>query len=412
MDATEPTWGMVGQSAPMRALFADIRELAPGKAPVVILGERGSGKELVAKALHVESGRPPERYAARNCALLSRELARSELFGHVRGAYTGAVGDRKGLLRETNGGTVFLDEVGELPLDVQAGLLRMVESGEVEPLGGAVEKVRVRLVTATNRDLERWAQEDRFRADLYDRLGEGVIRVPPLRVRLDDLPLLVAHFVDLLNREDLLAIDGLTPAALDLLAAHSWPGNVRELRHVLSRSMKRRRGGVLRPEDLCRPDGTPLLAGPRAVSPAAPTAGRPAPALSLRQQTALWLARERGGVSSGALAEACRISEEVARRELVTLARHGHLRREGAGRATRYVPGEAGVLPDQTAGGSAEPKPVAEPQPNPLPRPAADQTHVTTSPGYDTEPRATPIESPSGSADAAAGAAIALEPQA
>jgi DNA-binding NtrC family response regulator len=398
----------------MRALYAAIRWMAPIRPPVMILGERGSGKELVAKALHAASGRPEGKYGRTNCALLRGEHARSELFGHVRGAYTGAIETRKGLIKEADGGTFFLDEVAELPLDVQATLLRAVETGEVEPLGGSPTTVKVRFVAATNADLDRWRKEHRFRSDLYDRLGALVLRLPPLRERLDDLPLLIEHFLPILNREYHAAIDGVTPAALDALAAEPWPGNIRELQYVLGRSMGERKVGMLRPEDLQHEDGTPLLAGPPVVLGADLVAARPAPSLTGRQQTALWLARERGSVSSGALAQACRISEEVARRELVTLTQLGHLRREGAGRATRYLPAEAeaGTPLDQTAGDWAEPKPLAQPQGNPLPRPAADQTHATTSPGYGAEPRTTPSESPSGSPGAAAGAAIALEPRA
>jgi DNA-binding NtrC family response regulator len=351
MDGPTTVEGMVGESAAMRALVADIARLAPLPAPVVILGERGTGKELVARALHAQSGRPAERFARTNCALLSREFARSELFGHERGAFTGAVGDRKGLLREAHQGTIFLDEVGEFPLDVQAGLLRVLETGEVQPLGGAIVTVSVRVVAATNADLERWTAEGRFRADLYDRLAEFVLRVPTLRARLDDLPLLVDHFLHQLNRAYDVAIDGVTPAALELLAAHPWPGNVRELRRVLGRSMVGRQAGMLRPEDLRHPDGTPLLTGPR-DAPRAGTASAPrrAPLQKGRQQTAVWLARTRGHVSSGALARACRISEEAARRELVGLARAGYLQREGGGRTTRYVLAEpeTGVTPAES----------------------------------------------------------------
>jgi DNA-binding NtrC family response regulator len=337
MDAPAVVEGMVGESAAMRALAADIARLAPLPAPVVILGERGTGKELVAQALHAQSGRPAERFARTNCALLSREFARSELFGHERGAFTGAVGDRKGLLREAHQGTVFLDEVGELPPDVQAGLLRILETGEVQPLGGPIVTVQVRIVAATNADLEQWTAEGRFRADLYDRLAEFVLRVPPFRARLDDLPLLVDHFLHRLNRAYDVAIDGVTPEALELLAAQSWPGNVRELRRVLGRSMVARQAGMLRPEDLRHPDGTPL-AGLRETPPsAAASASRRAPLQTGRQRTAVWLARTRGQVSSGALARACRISGEAARRELVALARAGYLQREGGGRTTRYV---------------------------------------------------------------------------
>ncbi len=221
---------LVGDSAPMRALAGTVRRVAGLRLPVLVRGETGTGKDLVARALHDESARSRGPFVAINAAAISRELAESELFGHRRGAFTGAVRDRKGAFREAHGGTLFLDEIAALPLDVQAKLLRAVEEGAVRPLGAeAPVAVDVRLVAATCEPLEAMVAERRFRGDLYERLAVCVLSVPPLRSRPEDLSALANHLL----RSSELGRRELTRGAISALRGHRWPGNVRELRNVV-----------------------------------------------------------------------------------------------------------------------------------------------------------------------------------
>jgi transcriptional regulator of acetoin/glycerol metabolism len=225
-----PLRGLVGASPPMRELAGAVRRVAPLRLPVLLRGETGSGKDLVARAVHDESPRASRPFVVLNAAAISRELAESELFGHHRGAFTGAVKDRRGAFREAHGGTLFLDEIGAVPLDVQAKLLRAVEEGMVRGVGAeAGTPVDVRLVAATCEPLERMVEERRFRGDLYERLAVCVVAVPPLRDRLDDLPALVRHLLQVCD----LGEKVLTRNAFAALRAHRWPGNVRELRNVI-----------------------------------------------------------------------------------------------------------------------------------------------------------------------------------
>jgi DNA-binding NtrC family response regulator len=234
--------GLVGTSDPMRRLAASVRRFAPLKLPAMIRGESGTGKELVARAMHLESRRADGPFVALNAATISRELAESELFGHVKGAFTGAQRDRRGAFRAAHKGTLFLDEIGSLPLDVQAKLLRVVEEGLVWPLGAEVSTaVDVRLVVATCEPLEQMIKLRRFRGDLYERLAVCSIQVPPLRDRTVDLDVLCAH---------LLAASGLeehvvSASALAELRTYRWPGNVRELRNVVVQAAMRASGRVI-----------------------------------------------------------------------------------------------------------------------------------------------------------------------
>ena len=326
--------GLVGQSPMMQALFARIGRVAPYDVPVLILGETGTGKELVAAAVHRLSRRPRARFEAVNCGTLTRELLRSELFGHERGAFTGALERRSGLLREADGGTVFLDEVGELAPDAQAMLLRFLGDGEVRAVGAShVSHANVRLIAATHCDLRAAVGAGRFRDDLYYRLRRVVLTVPPLRAHLDDLPLLVEHVRRQVNARHGLAIDGVTPGALERLVGYPWPGNVRELEAVLEEAMVLRGRGVLRAEDVAlpeSPEATPAgnrSAGSRAGASAADTCRR----------LALELAAVDPGVSTGRLARTAGVGLSLARRELGALVAAGALRRTGAGRAVRYV---------------------------------------------------------------------------
>jgi DNA-binding NtrC family response regulator len=315
----------------MRALFERIQRVAPFDVSVLIVGETGTGKELVAAALHRLSPRRAAPFEPVNCGALTRELVRSELFGHERGAFTGAVERHAGVLREAAGGTVFLDEVGELPLDAQAALLRFLGTGEVRPVGLArALHVDIRVLAATHRDLQAAIHGDTFREDLYYRLREVVLRVPPLRERAEDLPLLIEHCRRRFNARYGLAIDGVTPTAVRELEAYAWPGNVRELEAVLREAMVLKERGRLEAEDLALP--APVGdTGPVTAPPA------PMPAADMRRQRALELAARATGVSTRELAHATGLGLTRAREELGALTAAGALRRAGAGRAVRYV---------------------------------------------------------------------------
>ncbi len=250
-DAVPMQFGMVGASEPMQAVFSLLGRLAPSQVSVLIEGETGTGKELVARALHEHSPRSAQPFLAENCAAVPANLLESELFGHVKGAFTGAVEARPGHFVAANGGTLFLDEIGDMPLAMQAKLLRVLESGEVRPVGSnETQTVDVRVVAATNRDLAAMCKERTFREDLYFRLNVVTVSLPPLRERLDDLPHLVRYFSESIGRD--LGRDVLfTPQAHEALAAWHWPGNVRELENELRRAAALAEG-PLRPRDLSK----------------------------------------------------------------------------------------------------------------------------------------------------------------
>lgn len=221
---------MVGDSAPMRRLRALVTAVAPSRVPVLVQGETGTGKELVAAALHEGSGRRGQLVAFNVCAI-GESMFEDALFGHVRGAFTGAHSESAGFLREADGGTAFLDEIGSLPPSLQAKLLRAIETGVFRPLGARRDaRSDFRLVAATNERLSELVRDGRFRSDLAHRLGGFVIQLPRLEERLDDVPELVHHFVSLARPGDSVAVE---PEAIALLQAQAWPGNVRELKHVI-----------------------------------------------------------------------------------------------------------------------------------------------------------------------------------
>jgi len=259
-----------GTSAAARELEATIGKVAPTDAIVLILGENGSGKEIVARAVHAASARRQRPLVTVNCAALPDTLFESELFGHARGAFTGAVEARRGRFQSADGGTLFLDEIGEVPLSLQPKLLRAIETGEVERVGGrGQEKVDVRLLAATNRDLEAEVRAGRFRQDLYYRLLVVPIRVPPLRDRLEDVPALAAHFIETACRRNHVRAKRLSAEAIDRLQQHTWPGNVRELRNALERV------AILAPGDLIGSAAFDFLV-PREGEPSAPPGEKPA----------------------------------------------------------------------------------------------------------------------------------------
>ncbi len=235
------TYGLIGVDQSVKSLIELIERVAPSTAAIAIFGESGTGKELVARAIHSQSNRNEATFIPVNCAAISKELIESELFGHEKGSFTGATNARKGAFEEADGGTIFLDEIGELPLDLQAKLLRALESGEIKRVGAPRPiNVDTRVVAATNRDLLAMAREGKFREDLYYRLCVIPLSLPPLRSRPGDIRLLAEHFVKLHGPRGQRVV--LLPPALAALEAHPWPGNIRELRNVIHRALLLRKG--------------------------------------------------------------------------------------------------------------------------------------------------------------------------
>jgi len=226
---------LVGTSAAMRRLRAAVARLSTQDVSILIQGESGTGKELVARALHERGARQKGHFVALNCGAIPGSLIDSELFGHIKGAFTGATSDRPGVFVEADGGTLFLDEIGDMPIEVQARLLRVLQDGDVRPVGGVgLRNVDVRVIAATHVDLDAAVAAGRFRQDLYYRLNVVVLVVPPLRERIDDLPFLAAHF---LRKHAGETPHSITPEALEVMASYSWPGNVRELENALMRAI-------------------------------------------------------------------------------------------------------------------------------------------------------------------------------
>ncbi|MGV3625656.1 MAG: sigma 54-interacting transcriptional regulator [Archangium sp.] len=243
------TYGLIGVDQSVKSLIELIDRVAPSTAAVAIFGESGTGKELVARAIHSQSNRAANTFIPVNCAAISKELIESELFGHEKGSFTGATNARKGAFEEADGGTIFLDEIGELPMDLQAKLLRALESGEIKRVGAPrPTTVDTRVVAATNRDLLAMAREGKFREDLYYRLCVIPLSLPPLRSRPGDIRLLAEHFVRTYAPRNQRVV--LLPNAIAALETHPWPGNIRELRNVIHRALLLRRGPNIDASDL------------------------------------------------------------------------------------------------------------------------------------------------------------------
>jgi two-component system response regulator PilR (NtrC family) len=237
LEATEAGGEILGRSPPMQAVFRILDRVAPTGVTVLVYGESGTGKELVARRLHALSGRPGP-FVAVNCSAIPEGLMESELFGHMKGSFTGAVADKGGLFEEAEGGTLFLDEVGELPLHLQPKLLRVLQEGKVKRVGGTREvPMEVRIVSSTNRALREEVEEGRFREDLYYRLNVVALSIPPLRDRREDIPLLVHHFLKKYSMAFGRPILGLTREALEVLEGYDFPGNVRELENAMERAV-------------------------------------------------------------------------------------------------------------------------------------------------------------------------------
>ncbi|HDQ45850.1 MAG TPA: sigma-54-dependent Fis family transcriptional regulator [bacterium] len=242
---------IIGNSNQMMKVLAMVSKVAKTDSTVLITGESGTGKELIAKALHVNSRRKNRAFVTINCGALPDNLQESELFGHARGAFTGALRDKRGLFQEANGGTLFLDEVGEMTFPTQVKLLRFLQDGEIRRVGeNEPIHVDVRLIAATNKDLDKQIQENQFREDLYYRLNVIPIHLPPLRERRDDIPLLVNHFIRQHQAKGNTRITGVSPEAMQILTAYDWMGNVRELENVIERAVILGGGDELEPEDL------------------------------------------------------------------------------------------------------------------------------------------------------------------
>lgn len=237
---------MIGNSSCMVEVFETIRQVAPARTTVLIGGESGTGKELAARALHQLSPRSGKPFIAVHCASLNANLLESELFGHEKGAFTGATERQIGRFEKADGGTLFLDEIGEIDASTQVKLLRVLETQTFERVGGSKPiEVDVRVITATNRELKQMVDEKEFREDLYYRLNVVTVGLPPLRDRSDDLPLLLKHFVSHFSDENGKKLKGITPEAMKVLSAYNWPGNVRELRNCVERMVVMARGDTL-----------------------------------------------------------------------------------------------------------------------------------------------------------------------
>jgi DNA-binding NtrC family response regulator len=243
--------GILGRSTPMRQLFEQIRRIAHADGPVLLGGESGVGKELVARAIHAESERRDGPFVAINCAGIPAELLESELFGHKAGAFTGAQRARRGLFAEATGGTLLLDEIGEMPLQMQSKLLRTLQEGSIRPVGENREQpIDVRIIAASNRDLEQEVDNEAFRADLFYRLETFSLEIPPLRQRGDDIDLLTAHYIARFGTTRPEPVTGISTQALNLLHRYPFPGNVRELGNAIERACAFARSGQIESEDL------------------------------------------------------------------------------------------------------------------------------------------------------------------
>jgi len=310
-------FGLVGESAEMQAIFSVIERVADTPSTVLITGESGTGKELVAKALHEQSSRNNEPFIKINCAAIPKTLMESELFGYEKGAFTGATTSKPGRFELADGGTLFLDEIGEIPVEMQVKLLRAIQESEFERVGGLKTiKVDVRLVTATNRDLEQEIQRGNFREDLYYRLNVVPIQIPPLRKRTGDIPLLVQHIIKKFNERLRKNISGIADDALAALEAHSWPGNIRELENVLERTILFCKGERIERADLQLASAAfeaPVVA--RTTS-----SGGMSPLTEDELEDEDAVAAELAGVTSGSLKEIVRAETSRVERELIVKA--------------------------------------------------------------------------------------------
>lgn len=306
VSSTHAARRLIGESAAMRTLRLEIERVAPYKTNVLITGESGTGKEAVARAIHELGPRVEHHWVAINCSAIPRDLIESELFGYVKGAFTGAVQNRMGRLEQANGGTLFLDEIGDLSPDLQAKLLRVLQEREFSPLGSdTIRRVDVRVIAATNRDLRKLVEEGLFREDLLYRLDVYNIRIPPLRQRADDIPLLAQAFLNDLRAEMDKSVTRFSDEALAVLVAYDWPGNVRELRNAVERSLLSCCGEAISLDDL-----------PDKVTGGGRSGRKPASGLALLENQDLdtWLEEAERQLITAALVECEGVQVQAARR--------------------------------------------------------------------------------------------------
>jgi len=334
---------IVTRSVVMQGVVREAKRVAPTELSLLISGEHGTGKELVARAIHYASLRQSMPFVALNCGAVAEGLLESELFGHVRGSFTGADRDRVGLFEEADGGTLFLDEVGDMPLAMQVKLLRTLELGEVKRIGeSTIRTVDVRVIAATNADLEQLISTGRFREDLYYRLAGLSLRLPPLRERLEDIEPLAYAFVEEAARREGKPDIKLTNDAIAKLESFPWPGNVRELRNVILRAVVSAEGKKIRPEDIkLDARGPTLLPGfdPGQVDRILAELANRGFALNHRQQTAINRVLGRGKLLFGEYRELFRVSKSTTARDLELLLVPGLLERRGKTRSAVYLPG-------------------------------------------------------------------------
>ncbi|HWE29491.1 MAG TPA: sigma-54 dependent transcriptional regulator, partial [Polyangia bacterium] len=284
---------IVGASPAMLDVYKMVARVAPTMSTVLVVGESGTGKELVARAIHTHSPRAQGPFVAVNCTALTESLLESELFGHAKGAFTGAVASKRGIFEEAQGGTVFLDEIGDVGGKMQAQLLRVLQEGEMRRVGGTEAiKIDVRVVAATNRELEEEVKQGRFREDLYFRINVVTIRLPPLRERPSDIALLVEHFLAKYAARERRNDAGMAPQAMALLQRYAWPGNVRELENVIERALALSKDGVILPSDL--PPEVTQAAAAVASAPAGLADDRP-PLAELERRYIELILKETGG---------------------------------------------------------------------------------------------------------------------
>jgi DNA-binding NtrC family response regulator len=298
---------LIGSGRAARALMEEVRRVAPYKTSVLITGESGTGKELVARSIHELSPRRDEPWVAINCSAIPRDLLESELFGYVKGAFTGATQNRPGRLEQAHNGTIFLDEIGDMDLALQAKLLRVLQEREFSPVGSdQVRTADVRFLAASNRDLKSLAAQGKFREDLLFRLDVYHIVAPPLRARREDIPELAEAFLRELSAETGKRVRGISPQTFEVLARYGWPGNIRELRNAIERSLLSCRGELIEPVDLPQ-----AIAGASAEAPAAVAAGEQR---SAEQDLDAWLAEIERRAIQEALAQANGVQAHAARR--------------------------------------------------------------------------------------------------
>jgi transcriptional regulator with PAS, ATPase and Fis domain len=291
---------IIGQNPKMREVAELVARVAPTPTTVLVRGESGTGKELVARDIHRYSPLRDKPLLTVNCTALTPTLMESELFGHRRGAFTGAVTDKVGLFEKADGGTIFLDEIGDMPLEMQGKLLRVLQAGEIKPVGDVVtRRVRVRVIAATNRDLESALQRSEFREDLFYRFNTFTITLPPLRERVEDIPVLAYHFLRKAEAKVNKKVDRIAAEALDLMKRYAWPGNLRELENITERAV------VLAAERSIEPEHLPLHLQETTSRPVSPDEGLPGAKDRLvrefeRQAVLRFLRESRGNVSAAA----------------------------------------------------------------------------------------------------------------